>query len=273
MAHDRFDIAPQRSSRADSRGSPAHRRHRIAAIGLLAGAVAVLAVARAPAVLLDSALAQATAGRVRLAQAEGTLWHGQARLSVTDRNAAISPLSQLRWQLQPAALAGLRLRWRLTIDDAAPTSLSLGPDGLQVAHLAIELPPAAALAAVPHGLARAGWRGVLALQVPTLHCDWQPRCHGTVNAQWRAGGVDILPGQAFGDHALRAELSPQGATVTVWNVRKGELGVEGEARFSHGRPPRLSLDIDGDVLLISRLREMLSEAGAAQEGARLRIRR
>lgn len=66
-----------------------------AAVAMLGALIFGLAVV--PAQYADAALAQATQGRMRLAQAEGTLWSGSARLVLTDGGAT-----------DPAGAAGLR---------------------------------------------------------------------------------------------------------------------------------------------------------------------
>ncbi len=231
-----------------------------------------LLAATAPAVLLDAALDRASAGRFRLALAEGTLWHGHGRLASADSSGSPSALSRLGWRLEPTALVGARLRWRLEIDGRDPATLELGPGGVALQHLSIQLPPAAALAAVPHAIARAGWRGVLDLRVPALTCGWGGRCEGTLQADWRAGGVDILPGQALGDHRLVATIATPATTLEITALRGLALAVNGTVELVDGRRPRVDLDIGGDAALLGRLRGMLDELGTVQDGARLRVR-
>ena len=78
------------------------------AVALLAALVTLLAAP--PAGWADLAVARATAGRVRLAQAEGTLWNGRARVVFADPSAArpdgLAPL-------QGVVLPGT-LTWRLS---------------------------------------------------------------------------------------------------------------------------------------------------------------
>ena len=67
-------------------------RWQIAAV--MAGLLAALAVivTQAPASLLDPVLSRFTQGRVRLAQAQGTLWQGSGRIVLADiREASSSP--------------------------------------------------------------------------------------------------------------------------------------------------------------------------------------
>lgn len=244
----------------------------VSGAALFAAGLGVLLVASAPAVLLDATLNRASAGRLRLALAEGTLWNGRGRLAVSDSSASLSPITRLHWAFDPGALAGARLRWQLAIDDGAPATLEIGPGGVALQRLSVQLPPAAALAVVPHALARAGWRGVLDLRVSALACGWGERCEGTLQVEWRAGGVDILPGQALGDHRIVAAIATPATTLEITALRGLALAVNGKVELASGRHPLVDLDIGGDAALLGRLRGMLDELGAVQDGARLRIR-
>jgi general secretion pathway protein N len=239
---------------------------------IFAAGVGALLVASAPALLLDAALDHASAGRFRLVLAEGTLWNGQGRLASADSSASLSPITRLRWAFEPSALAGARLRWQLTIDGGAPATLEIDPGGVALQRLAVQLPPATAFAAVPHAIARAGWRGVLELNVPALACGWGGRCAGTLQAEWRAGGVDILPGQALGDHRIVAAIAAPVTTLEISALRGRALAVNGKVELSGGQRPRVDLDVGGDPRLLGRLEGMLAELRPTRDGERMRIR-
>ena len=239
---------------------------------LFCAGLGALLVASAPAVLLDAALDRASAGRFRLALAEGTLWNGQGRLASADSSASLSPITRLRWEFEPAALAGIRLRWRLTIDGGTPGLVEIGPGGVALQRLALQLPPTTALATVPHAIARAGWRGVLDVSVPALACAWNGRCEGRLQAEWNAGGVDILPGQALGDHRVVATISAPATTLEITALRGLALAVNGKVELASGRRPRVELEIGGNAPLLGRLEGMLAELRPIRDGERLRIR-
>lgn len=92
-------------------GGPAAPRLGRWAVGgaLLGGVIALLAFA--PAAWLADAVSSATNGRLLLAEAEGSLWHGSALPVLTggpgSKDAAVLP-SRLDWSLSPF-LGGLRL--------------------------------------------------------------------------------------------------------------------------------------------------------------------
>ena len=232
----------------------------------------VLLVASAPAVLLDAGLDRASAGRFRLALTAGTLWNGQGRLASADSSASLSPITRLRWEFEPSALASIRLRWRLAIDGGTPGILEIGPGGVALQRLALQLPPAVALAAVPHAIARAGWRGVLDVNVPALACTWSGRCEGGLQAEWSAAGVDILPGQALGDHRMVATITAPATTLEITALRGLALAVNGKVELARGRRPRVELEIGGNAPLLGRLEGMLAELRPTRDGERIQIR-
>ncbi len=244
----------------------------VASAMLFAAAVGVLVVASAPARLLDTMLDHLSHGQYRLALATGTIWHGQARLATADSSAALHPVSDLSWRLDPVALLEARLRWSVMIDGNGPATLEIHPGGIRLQRLTLQLPPAVALVAVPHAIARAGWRGVLALRVPALACAWSGPCEGNMHAEWRAGGVDILPGQALGDHRIDATLATAATTLQIHAIKTQAIAVNGRITVEYGRRPRLDLEIGGDAQLLSRLRDMLDGVGIVQDGTLLRLR-
>lgn len=239
---------------------------------IFAASVGALLVASAPALLLDAALDHASAGRFRLVLAEGTLWNGQGRLASADSSASLSPITRLRWEFEPSALASVRLRWRLAIDGGTPGILEIGPGGVALQRLALQLPPAVALAAVPHAIARAGWRGVLDVNVPALACTWSGRCEGGLQAEWSAAGVDILPGQALGDHRMVATITAPATTLEITALRGLALAVNGKVELARGRRPRVELEIGGNAPLLGRLEGMLAELRPTRDGERIQIR-
>lgn len=238
---------------------------------LFAAALGALLVASAPAVLLDAALDHASAGHFRLALAQGTLWNGHGDLAAADSSESLRPLTRLRWAVEPAALRGARLRWQLEVDGGPAAALEIGPGGVTLQDLTAQLPPAAALAALPHAIARAGWRGVLELRVPALACNWRARCEGMLQADWLAGGVDILPGQALGDHRVVATIGASATTLEIRALRGLALAADGRIELPAGQRARGELSLGGDAALLSRLEGMLAELRPLRSGARLRI--
>ncbi|HNB06595.1 MAG TPA: hypothetical protein PKV97_11740, partial [Thauera aminoaromatica] len=101
---------------------------------------------------------------------------------------------------------------------------------------------------------------------------WGGRCAGTLQAEWRAGGVDILPGQALGDHRIVAAIAAPVTTLEISALRGRALAVNGKVELSGGQRPRVDLDVGGDPRLLGRLEGMLAELRPTRDGERMRIR-
>ena len=101
---------------------------------------------------------------------------------------------------------------------------------------------------------------------------WNGRCEGRLQAEWNAGGVDILPGQALGDHRVVATISAPATTLEITALRGLALAVNGKVELASGRRPRVELEIGGNAPLLGRLEGMLAELRPIRDGERLRIR-
>jgi general secretion pathway protein N len=118
---------------------------RVAGILVLVALLAAAALAAfAPASLADQALVRASAGRLRLANADGTLWRGAAEL--TDAvNAWRAPL---RWRIAPLAwVTGSR---ELVLEPAAGAdtpagTIAIGKDGASLRDFRATVPASAFL--------------------------------------------------------------------------------------------------------------------------------
>jgi|SRR5215470_2584421 len=195
----------------------------------IAVAVAVVALVaavifEAPASLLDARLASISQGRVRIANAAGTLWHGSGDLVLSGR-----PHQGVAWQIDPWPLLHGELRGSLK--DAASSrpiaSFDAGGDHLELRGVDFALPMEALLKTLgaPSFLATAGGE-------VTVHAERFARGPDALDAQlsvqWSNASV---PGQradriALGD--VRAELSGIGHEVpgTVMNSG-GEVAIQG----------------------------------------------
>src|SRR5258708_30998046 len=128
------------------------------AIVLVVGAalISLALLIMAPASLIDGRLDALSAGRLRLANASGTLWNGAGDVRVLPGNTGI-PVS---WRIDAWPLLWGELRGTLSgIDDAAPpASFMLSARESTVRNVAVALPAGALLraAGAPVALATAG---------------------------------------------------------------------------------------------------------------------
>lgn len=175
----------------------------LVALGCLVAALAAFA----PATLVDRRLAQATAGKLRLADAEGTVWNGRGivadssgRFGIpvtwrTSRKALLEGVARV--QLQPVAGAG------------TPTGLvDAADDTLSLKSAVIELPAAALAGALPaRALPTLG--GTVTVSAPAF--AWAKGAgSGTIDVRWR--GARLVVGDIVADlGTVEIAIAPQGS--------------------------------------------------------------
>lgn len=199
------------------------------------GAVYALAlVATAPATLLDARLRDASEGRLRLAQARGTLWSGAGHLEIRDERGRAGLAKPVAWRLRPAGLLRARLAYEVALDPGSrPFPVALHGSRIEVADADIGL-PAAALGQLMPKLATLGLSGDLALQVPRLSFG-RGATHGSASVQWRHAGSGLSPVAPLGDYELR--IQADGPTVrTTLTTLQGPLQLDGQGAWASGRP-------------------------------------
>jgi hypothetical protein len=83
-------------------------------VALVLGVYALGLIATAPATLIDVGLRQASEGRLRLAEARGTLWSGRGQVEIRDANRRTGSAKEVAWRLRPASLLRGQLLYELT---------------------------------------------------------------------------------------------------------------------------------------------------------------
>src|SRR5512147_613221 len=78
------------------------RRRSLLVIGI--GLYAAVLIVRAPATLVDAGLQQASNGRLRLAQAQGTIWTGAGFIEFRDVNGRSAIATNVAWRVLPESL-------------------------------------------------------------------------------------------------------------------------------------------------------------------------
>ena len=89
------------------------------AVGVIAYFIALMAMA--PATLIDASLERATNGRLRLAQAEGTVWSGSGKIEIRDAAGRRGIAKELSWRVLPVSLLRARLVCEVGIGQPAST--------------------------------------------------------------------------------------------------------------------------------------------------------
>lgn len=239
----RFGTSQFSPSRLDATRPTVMTRRQLAArrwgiAGGLVGALAAL-VAFAPATWLASAVARATDHRVLLAQADGTVWSGNAVLVLTggpgSRDAATLP-GRLSWTLRLAGtVLQLDLRQDCCINGTA--SLQVRP-GLGRTEITL-LPRPDWVAQWPSGLL-----GGLGTPWNTLQLGGAIRLSSPgisfqqVAGRWQVQGradIDVLNASSplttveqLGSYRLSLFSNPEGLVQTALSTTEGALQLSGE---------------------------------------------
>jgi hypothetical protein len=92
------------------------------------GAYALALIATAPATLADAGLQGASDGRLRLAEAQGTLWSGSGQIEIRDPGGRTGVAKSVAWHVVPESLLRGHLVCEVELERATkrfPVTISL----------------------------------------------------------------------------------------------------------------------------------------------------
>lgn len=197
----------------------------------------VFLIALAPASLFDVALDRATAGRLRLTDARGTIWSGRAALelrSADDNRAYAKPLS---WRAQPSSLVTGELRYVIAVEGSpSPYRLLASPRRVEITNAELSV-PAAVLGIASSQIAPLLLTGEMTLRVPRVAIE-ADGVDGDAMLRWSQAGSTLVPFVYFGDYELRANAAGEGARATLHTI-DGPLALTGEGTWGLNAPARL----------------------------------
>lgn len=204
-------------------------------LGLGIGVYAFGLIVAAPATLIDARLRQASEGRVRLAEARGTLWSGAGQIEFRDASRRSAVAKSIVWRVLPAYLLRGRLLYEVALEDAVthfPVTLSLSR--IEVADADINL-PAAVLGVGAPKLVPLGLTGDVLLHVARLAFG-RDVIQGNATLQWRAAGSALTPVSPLGDYELRFEGDGSAVRASLRTLQ-GPLQLDGQGSWTSGRNP------------------------------------
>ncbi len=207
--------------------------------------ISSLLLVKAPATLLDAGLDAATAGRLRLVTAEGTLWSGQGRLEIRDAASAAVFSSPVVWSLQKSQLLLARVSVNFSIaDQVQPSTATIKLAALEFSHLEFAL-PAAALAQVMAQLVPAtkgyGVGGMLSVRADALTFS-RAATVGSMVLEWQNASSILAPLSPLGSYALRLDGSPAPAQFSVaLQTLQGPLQLDGGGRIGANQQVAMSV--------------------------------
>lgn len=209
------------------------KRWSLLAIGL--GAYALALIATAPATLVDAGLRRASDGRLRLAEAQGTLWSGTGQLEIRDAGGRTGVAKTLDWRVVPGSLLRGHLVCEVGLEQAAkrfPVTIALSR--IDLANADISLPAAVLGLGVPK-LAPLGLTGDVLVHVTTLSIG-RSATRGGATLQWRSAGSALTPVSPLGDYELRIEGEGPVVRATLRTLQ-GPLQLDGKGSWTRSDSP------------------------------------
>jgi general secretion pathway protein N len=237
---------------------------------LLAAAVAV----EAPATLVDRQLDSLTGGRMRVADAAGTIWNGSGALILLPYTARIP----VQWHIDALPLLRSRLSGALSRNPTEPlqATFDLGSDDFAVRRFAIAFPAEALLRAADAPAAVTAAGGIVDLRADAFAMRRGMFEGGFIARWWGAS----LPGPrpevriALGDVRLegvanggeiKGALSNAGGDIEITGTVN--LAATGAARVEARLKPRAGVDAERSRAITA----ALSMSGSADDSGGFRI--
>jgi general secretion pathway protein N len=212
-------------------------------LAITAGAVllAITVLIIAPAALLDARINALSDGRLRLANAAGTLWHGSGELVVLPAGTR----QPLFWRLDawPLLRGEVRATIALDADGARSATVAYGRDRLDVRDLDVSLPAQSVLlAAAPK--TPLGFGGSLALHVERF-VQLPDALDVQLSGEWRDGSVRGSSADAtisLGD--VRIALNGRGAEINgPLRNSGGDVEIDGQVAVGAAGTARLDATV------------------------------
>ena len=201
------------------------------ALGVFAAALIVLA----PATLIDARLERASEGRLRLAEAQGSLWSGAGWIEIRDAEGRAGVAKRLAWRVLPGSLLRARLVAEVELDQAArPFPVTISLSRIEIADAGISVPAAVLGLGMPR-IAPLRLTGDVLVDIPRLSVG-RGRMDGDATLKWRAAGSALAPISPLGDYEVRFKaVGP--AVHAALRTLEGPLQLDGKGTWSNGAPP------------------------------------
>ncbi len=203
------------------------------AIGV--GIYAAVLIVQAPATLVDAGLRQASNGRLRLAQAQGTIWAGAGLIEIRDVAGRSAIAMNVDWRVLPDSFWRGRLVCEIELERAArrfPIAVSLSK--IEIADAQIDL-PAAALVFVEPRLKPLRLSGDLLLRTSNLSIG-QDGMVGNIRVQWLDAGSALSPVSPIGSYELGIDGHGKSVHATL-STLQGPVQLDGSGSWTNGGNP------------------------------------
>lgn len=208
-------------------------RAKLLAVAL--GAYVLGLIVTMPATFVDAGLRRVTDGRVRLAEAHGTLWAGGGQIEILDANGRTGVAKDFAWRIRPASLLRAQLAYEVALDQATrnfPVTITLSR--IELADAGVSLPATVLGVGVPM-LAPLQLGGELQLRIVRLSIA-RGGIWGSATLQWRAATSALTPIAPLGDYELRLDDDGAAANASLRTL-EGPLQLDGKGAWTHGNIP------------------------------------
>lgn len=203
------------------------------ALGL--GIYVIGLLASAPATLLDTVLQLSGDGRLRLAEARGTLWSGSGVLEIRSADGSLGIGKALAWRFLPGSIGSGGLLCEVALEQDGRFAVAFTPVRIELADATVSLPAAALGLAFPK-LAPLGPGGEARLHVEYLTIE-RGGFQGRATLHWLDAVSALAPGVPLGDYELRLEAESSGTRATLGTLQ-GALRLDGAGAWQNGARPQ-----------------------------------
>jgi len=186
----------------------------------------------APATLVDAHLQRVSDGRLRLAEARGTLWTGSGLLEIRQVDARKGVARNVAWRVTPGSLVRGRLVYEVGLERAAarfPVTLSFS--GIELANANASF-PAAVLGLSAPKLEPLGLTGEVLIHVGHLSLAGE-NMEGDATLRWRAAGSVLTPLSPLGEYEVRIDSAGMKVHASL-STLSGPLQLDGKGSWQRG---------------------------------------
>jgi general secretion pathway protein N len=196
-------------------------------LGVFASAYLLTLLITAPASLLDLGLQYASAGKLLLANANGTVWAGQATPALRTQDGRLINLPLLHWTVQlPSILTGkivLLLQW-----DERATEAIVSLNQIELRHAQFAL-PALLLGEASNILKPMELRGQLQIKADNLLFS-SHGMQGSALVDWQQASTALTGSNTLGDYRMKLIGANERIHIEL-NTISGRLLLEGEGNW------------------------------------------
>ena len=205
-------------------------RWKLLAVGLAAYLLGLLVYA--PATLIDAVLGRVSDGRVRLAEASGTLWSGTGLIEIRASGGKAGVAKSIAWRFRPQSLLRGHLDCEIRLDRSdREFPVAIYPTRVELANATIAFPAMILGLAVPK-LGPLSLTGEILIRIAHLSFGLGgSKGHATL--QWHDAGSALTAVSPLGDYQLNIASEAAGAKMRL-STLKGPLQIDGGGSWPAG---------------------------------------